>query len=400
MSLREEYDVVVVGAGPAGMAAASLCARAKLLTLLLDEQDGPGGRMYHAITETPLQDRSVLGRDYWIGEKIAGEVVASGAQYVRGATVTGLAPHFELAFSAGGVSLRVRAMRVILAVGAVERSLDFEGSRLAGVVALGRTQMQLQSTGAVPQGSSVIAGSGPFLWRAAERLLNAGARIEAVLDTTPPSNYARALRHLPGFLFSPHFRESLAVRRAVRRRLAVDTGVTQLRAETEARLARVSYRDRWGTARTLRADNLLVHQGFVPDVALAKAAGVEHRWSEERRCWLPIVDREGATAVPGLYVTGDAAGIAGGQAAGWRGVISAGAVIAQVRPDLARASEKIAHAALARFLRGRRYLDTLYRPESAFLLEDATPFLDVGGAVDGLEAADEQRAVAERDELR
>ena len=190
------------------------------------------------------------------------------------------------------------------------------------------------------------------------------------------------------------------MRRAVRRRLAVDTGVTQLRAETEARLARVSYRDRWGTARTLRADNLLVHQGFVPDVALAKAAGVEHRWSEERRCWLPIVDREGATAVPGLYVTGDAAGIAGGQAAGWRGVISAGAVIAQVRPDLARASEKIAHAALARFLRGRRYLDTLYRPESAFLLEDATPFLDVGGAVDGLEAADEQRAVAERDELR
>ena len=77
------------------------------------------------------------------------------------------------------------------------------------------------------------------------------------------------------------------------------------------------------------------------------------------------MNHEGATAVPGLYITGDAAGIAGGQAAAWRGVISAGAMITEVRPDLARVSEKLAREALARFLRGRRYLDTLYRPEAA-----------------------------------
>lgn len=356
--------MVVVGAGPAGMAAASLCARSKLLTLLLDEQPGPGGRMYHAITGTPLQERSILGRDYWIGEKIASEVVQSGAEYLRGATVTELAPHFELAFTAGGASSRVKAMRVILAVGATERPFAFEGSGLAGVVALGAAQMQLQSTGAAPRGRSVIAGRGPFLWRAAERLLNGGAQVEAILDTTPLASYMRALPHLPGFVFSPHFRESLAMGRAVRRRIPVATRVTELRAEGDGRLARVTYRDRSGAARALEADNLLVHEGFVPNVALAKAAGLEHRWSEKRGCWLPIVNHEGATAVPGLYVTGDGAGIAGGQAAAWRGVISAGAVIAAVRPDLARASEKIAREALARFLRGRRYLDTLYRPSS------------------------------------
>ena len=363
-TLREEYDVVVVGAGPAGMAAASLCARSKLLTLLLDDQPGPGGRMYHAITTTPFEDRAVLGRDYWIGEKIAAEVVASGVEYLRGARVTELAPHFEITFTAGGGAARVRAKRVILAVGAHERSVEFEGSRLAGVAALGAAQIQLQSTGAVPRGRAVIAGSGTFVWRAAERLLNAGAAIEAILDTTPPANHVRAWRHLPGYLFSPHWREDRAMRRAVGGKVAVEKWVTQLRAEGEGRLAQVSYRDRAGATRTVPADNLLVHQGFVPDVALAKAAGLEHRWSEQRLCWLPIVNHEGATAVPGLYVTGDAAGIAGGQAAAWRGVISAGAVIAEVRPDLARASEKIAREALARFLRGRRYLDTLYRPSS------------------------------------
>jgi thioredoxin reductase len=365
VSLREEYDVVVVGAGPAGMAAASLCARAKLLTLLLDEQSGPGGRMYHAITATPLEERAVLGRDYWIGEKIASEVDASGAQYVRGARVTGLAPHFEVAFEANGAASRVSARRVILAVGALERAVEFAGCDLPGVVPLGSAQMRLQSAGAVPGGPTVIAGSGLFLWRAAERLLNAGATIEAVLDTTPWENRVRALPHWPGFFFSPHFRDSGALRRAVRAKVAVEKRVTQLRAEGEGRLAQVGYRDRSGAARTLPADSLLVHQGFVPDAALARAAGVEHRWSERRLCWLPIVDREGATAVPGLFITGDAAGIAGGQAAAWRGVITAGAVIAEVRSDLARASDKIAREALARFLRGRRYLDTLYRPDAA-----------------------------------
>lgn len=357
--------MVVVGAGPAGMAAASLCARSKLLTLMLDDQPGPGGRMYHAITTTPLEDRAVLGRDYWIGEKIAAEVVASGAEYIRGVTVTELAPHFEVAFSERGGTARVRAMRVILAVGAVERPVELAGSGLAGVAPLGAAQMRLQSAGAVPQGRTVIAGSGAFVWRAAERLLNAGAAVEAILDTTPPANHVRAWRHLPGYLFSPHRCEDRALRRAVGARVAVEKWVTELRVEGEGRLVQVGYRDRSGAARTLPADNLLVHQGFIPDVALAKAAGLEHRWSERRLCWLPIVNDEGATAVPGLYVTGDAAGVAGGQAAAWRGVISAGAVIAEVRPDLARASEKIARAALARFLRGRRYLDTLYRPEAS-----------------------------------
>lgn len=213
-SLREEYDVAVVGAGPSGMAAASLCARSKLLTLLLDDQSGPGGRMYHAIAETPLEERSILGRDYWMGEKIANEVGASGTEYVRGAKVIALAPHFELAFSAGGGSSRVKARRVILAVGALERPVAFEGSTLAGAAALGSAQMALQSTGVVPPGRTVIAGSGLLVWRAAERLLNAGARIEAILETTPRSNYARALPHLPRFLLSPYLGEILVIRRS------------------------------------------------------------------------------------------------------------------------------------------------------------------------------------------
>ena len=62
--LDEHYDVVVVGAGPAGMAAASVTAAAGLATLLLDENAGPGGQVWRAIKTTPVMSRPILGPDY------------------------------------------------------------------------------------------------------------------------------------------------------------------------------------------------------------------------------------------------------------------------------------------------------------------------------------------------
>ena len=85
--IRAEYDVAIVGAGPAGLAAASVCSRAGLATVVLDEQASPGGQIYRAITETPLKERAILGADYWQGAKLVEDFTASGAQYVPGATV-------------------------------------------------------------------------------------------------------------------------------------------------------------------------------------------------------------------------------------------------------------------------------------------------------------------------
>ena len=104
-ALRDEYDVAVIGAGPAGLAAAALCARAKLSTVLFDEQAAPGGQIYRGITTTPVKNRAILGDDYWQGEKLARELAASGAQHVPGATVWSLTPEREIGVSVGGGAL-------------------------------------------------------------------------------------------------------------------------------------------------------------------------------------------------------------------------------------------------------------------------------------------------------
>src|SRR5262245_3630252 len=108
------YDVAVVGAGPAGLAAAATAAGAGLTTLLLDENAAPGGQIYRAVTSTPMKKRSILGDDYWAGAGLVAEAQASGADIVQGASVWSLDAARELAVSCAGVSRFIKARRVIL----------------------------------------------------------------------------------------------------------------------------------------------------------------------------------------------------------------------------------------------------------------------------------------------
>src|SRR5215208_7250882 len=84
-SLSERYDIVVVGAGPAGLAAATTSSELGASTLVLDENAGPGGQIYRAVTSTPVGAREILGEDYWRGAKLATAFTASSSSYARGA---------------------------------------------------------------------------------------------------------------------------------------------------------------------------------------------------------------------------------------------------------------------------------------------------------------------------
>jgi hypothetical protein len=118
--------------------------------------------------------------------------------------------------------------------------------------------------------------------------------------------------------------------------------------------------------KTIPVDNLFLHQGVVPNVNLAMAAGVEHRWDESQLCWVPQVDRDANSNIDGVAIAGDGAGIAGAQAARWRGMIAAMAAVRAVGREIRRSDEERARRELARSLRGRRFLDELYRPAKNF----------------------------------
>jgi len=360
---HEQYDVVVIGAGPAGLAATTATARAGLSTLLLDENAGPGGQVWRAIGATPVKNEALLGADYWSGAEIARAARDGGAEIIHRATVWSLDRNLELGVSVGGGSAFIKAKRVIIATGAQERPFPIPGWTLPGVMTAGAAQTMLKSSGLVPDGPTVLAGQGPLLWLLAAQILRLGGRIDRVLDTTPRANYLAALPHAFAFMTSLYFVKGLAMMREVRANVKVTTGVTELAASGTDRLESVSYVTAGGRRETLPVELLLLHHGVVPNVNLAMAAGVEHRWNELQLCWTPVLDADGNSSIPGIAIAGDGAGIGGAQAALWRGRIAAERAIKALRPT-AKVSDLSPQ--LKRAERGRAFLDILFKPAKQF----------------------------------
>jgi len=354
--LAPSYDLVVIGGGPAGLAAASVAARAGLATVLFDENPGVGGQIYRGITANPVKNRAILGNDYWAGSTLATEAKGSGALIVNGATVWSLDRSLTVGVSMGGKARLLQAKRVIIATGSLERPFPIPGWTLPGVMTAGGAQTVLKAQGLVPSGRTVMAGNGPLLWLLAAQILRVGGKIEAILDTSSKRNWLRAALHLPDFLLSPYFGKGLALLREVRAKVPVH-GAREIAAIGTDKLTEVVV-----DGRRIPADLLLLHQGVVPNVNLAIAAGVAHRWNKRQLCFVPELDADFQSSVPGIAVAGDGAGIAGGTAAAERGRIAAIAAVRALKPEAQVPDPQNTRQRLQHEEMGRAFLDELYRP--------------------------------------
>ena len=362
--LASSYELVVIGGGPAGLAAAALAARAGVSTVLFDENPGVGGQIYRAITSTPVKDRAILGEDYWDGATLADDAKASGALIVNGATVWSLDRQRLVGVSIGGKARLIEAGRVIIATGSQERPFPIPGWTLPGVMTAGGAQTALKAQGLVASGRTVLAGNGPLLWLLAAQTLRAGGKIDAILDTTPRRNWLQAMFHLPDFALSPYFGKGLALLKEVRAKVAIHRADT-IEAVGTDRVREVVFSGSGGTKR-LPVDLLLLHQGVVPNVNLANAAGVAHEWNDRQLCFVPVLDADFGSSVPGIAVAGDGAGIAGGTAAAERGRIAAIAAVRALKPDFVVPDTQAIRQSLQREEMGRSFLDWLNRPTESF----------------------------------
>ena len=367
--LKNRYDLAVIGAGPAGLAAATLAAERGLSTVLLDEQRAPGGQIYRAVTQTPVKNPSVLGSDYWRGANLVGPFRDSGADYAPETTVWSVSRSLDIGLSRDGAARVLPAKHIILATGAIERPFPIPGWTLPGVMGAGAAQILLKTSGLVASGNVVLAGTGPLLWLLAWQYLRAGARIDVILDTTPRENWRQAMPHMGAFARSGYVGKGLKLLLEVRRKVKVIGNVTSLAAEGEGRVQTVVFRQGGGPEQRIPADTLLLHHGVIPNINLANATGCAQSWDEAQRCWVPTVDAWGASSVEGVSIAGDGAGIGGALAAEHRGRLAALDALHRlgVLDRATRDRDAAPHReALDKAERGRAFLDTLYRPAKDF----------------------------------
>ena len=367
MTTDNSADLLIVGAGPAGMAAAVTVRRGGATVVVADEGAGPGGQIYRSVLK-PLPHRPALGFDYGVGAALAREFCGSGARLLTGATVFMVEPALEGGWETGvladGKARRFRSRAVLIATGAHERPFPIPGWTLPGVMTAGAAQTMLKASGVVPAGTLHLVGTGPLLYLLAAQYARLGVKVEALLDTAPRRNWAAALPHLPAFLSGSYAWKGLGLLREVLASTRVVRGVRDLsirggrRAEEIRCLA-------GGRQLTMPVETVLLHQGVVPQVNLTMATGVQHHWDRERLAFEPLLGEGGETGRPGLYVAGDTGGIAGAQVAQHRGTLAALAILRELDRDALGPGmpdvDETLHA-IRKALRGRRFLDTLYRP--------------------------------------
>ncbi|MEX2644179.1 MAG: NAD(P)/FAD-dependent oxidoreductase [Acetobacterales bacterium] len=366
------HDLVIVGAGPAGLSAAVAAAGYGLDVLLIDEQQAPGGQIWRGVERVAAErpgDLDLFGADYAAGRELVRRFRASGASYMPGATVWQITPDRRLAVTDAAGTRLVAAQEILLASGAYERPVPIPGWTLPGVLTAGAAQVLVKQAGALPDGQIVLAGNGPLLLLVASQLLAAGVPVSALLETAPTGRVWSALPLLPKAVLRsrPYLEKGLGMLAAIRRAgVARFHGVTALEAVPgdDGRLGAVRFAHH-GRTEELKADLLLLHEGVIPNVQLSMAAGCAHRWDPDQLCWRPVFDDWGATDRPGIAVAGDGAWIGGARLAETSGHIAVLGALARLgRIDEAerdRRARPLRRAAL-RDTAIRPLLDALYRP--------------------------------------
>lgn len=370
-----EADLAIIGAGPAGLAAAGIAAEAGLDVALIDEGAAPGGQIYRGLASASAKRLQWLGEDYVAGEQLLSAAVKPGVRHIPKAVVWEVTPSREILYSQAGSAKSLSAKQIIIATGAVERPMPFPGWTRPGVLTAGAGQILLKTAGLAPPEPLVLAGSGPLLLLLATQYLAAGVEIEALVDTTPPGNRMKALPHLAGALRGHReLRKGIGYLRAVwtapiRRfsgaasLMALGTGSPD--APVEA-LAFVS----GGRRRKVQCASLLIHTGVVPNTQITRSLNLAHSWAPDAQAWHPVLDADGRSELAGVLVAGDGAGISGAEAAALAGGRAAFAALDDLGHGLSRSLTARRRSDLekhARSLHIRPFLDRLYAPAAEFL---------------------------------
>ncbi|WP_291296793.1 NAD(P)/FAD-dependent oxidoreductase [Elioraea sp.] len=365
--------VVVIGAGPAGIAAAEVLSRASVEVAVIDEAPRAGGQYHRAPAPgLALDMRRLLGTGYAAYETFHNDAasVCSRVDYRPGTLAWGVhGGAVHLASRGAAKALGYDAL--VLATGATDRIMPVPGWTLPGVFTLGGAQALLKDQGCLIGRRVVVCGSSPLLYLAAVQYLRAGGEIAAVIDTT---RFADKLRALPDMLAAPRvLRDGLHHMAALKRRgVRIIHGATIDAFEGEERVGAVVCTPPNRMPLRIACDAVAYGHGLRPETQLAELAGCALRFDAAQRTHVPETDLDGR-AGQGVYVAGDGGTIGGGQAAAVSGRLAAAAALSDLGATTNDVDLEAGRRMLQRLRRFQRGLATAFRwpGERAGQLDDA-----------------------------
>jgi thioredoxin reductase len=327
------YDVLVIGGGPAGLAAAVEAVGTGLSVCVVDERPTFGGQIFKQPGRGfRITNAKALGHDYARGRRLIEAAERSGATLLPGTSAVAIQGTSVFVVEDGEHARVLEARRVIVAPGAHDRPVAFPGWTRPGVITAGGLQSLVKTQRVVPGKSIVFAGSGPLALAFPAQLRSYGANVTLVLEAgRAPSarDLVRLVRASRGN--ERLLRDALAYRaRLVRDRVPLRYRRIVVRAEGDDRVERVvhaaadaQWRPVPGTEEAVSADTLCVGYGFHPSTELLRLAGCA--FDDDEDLGGPVVARDEwlRTSVDGISAAGDGTGVTGSYAATDEGRLAA-----------------------------------------------------------------------------
>lgn len=363
------YDVIVIGAGPAGCHAALDTGDCGLKVMLIDEGRDAGGQVWRpkskSIIKAPITANS---KD---GDLLRERIKTSDIELRFESRVWQIEclddNCWRIAVVGPGAEKTVVAKSLIIATGAQERIIPVPGWTLPGVFGLAGATALFKEHMMVPGRRTIVAGNGPLVFYVASEILRLGGCVAAIATLNNRMDWLKAL---PAMLLRPTlllqgFKWILSL---YLKRIPIhwSSGLKSIEGHDRVEGATIikvdtSWAPKGNREIYVPAESVNYGQGLMPAIEATNLIGAEHYYDEQLGGWVPTIDEYGRTSVRGVYVCGDNAGILGVGAAPIRGKLAAKALLEDLNCNNNR---KISPKSLKRVEKFGRAMTALSIPRS------------------------------------
>nr|WP_321981387.1 NAD(P)/FAD-dependent oxidoreductase [uncultured Cohaesibacter sp.] len=359
------FDIAIIGAGPAGMAAAIEAGTRGLKAVILDEAPHAGGQIYRDVEKASVEQKKILGPDYVSGDALVSELANAECSYLPKAQVWHLEDveqGFRIFYSREGSSHTLEAKAVLVATGALERPMPLPGWTLPGVTNAGAIQVLMKNASIVSD-DLVLVGNGPLLLVLAAQLADAGYPPKAIVEMLPFGNYLRAVPHLYGAVRGwRYLLKGLKLTWRIRKAgIPFYRNTQNVSLEGTDSLQAVRFVSK-GVETRIPCAQAALHHGVVPNQQITRLMRCDHHWDESQQAFLPDLDTYGESSRANLYVAGDGGGIRGAKSAEMAGRLTVMRVAQKAGLPIPTHEMSRLQKALSVDAAVRPFLETLYAP--------------------------------------
>ena len=314
----QEYDIIVIGAGPSGVAASVTSALNGAKVLIIDSNFDTGGQVYKPPPNTFQEIEKNISTEIKIQKYHKKLLEEHGVHIALEHTVWQVSEGFHIyAFDNQNKKVSWKCKTLIVATGTYERIIPFPGWTSTGVIGLAASTTLIKSHRVLPGYNTIVAGCGPLLAVVASGIIKAGGNVKAVIDLngpfswfssissmlTNPSSLIQGIGWLKDIIFSrtPIYFKS-TVKEVINHKKGLEISIAKINSKGFINTKNII---------KINADSLCIGHGLIPSLDILKTLGVKKFFDFQSENWLAKTDKYFQTSVNNLYIVGDGAGISG-----------------------------------------------------------------------------------------